>query len=53
MIGAVHGPGVLVFLDSHCEVNAIRLQPLLVVIQEDQQSMARPASDAISVDTLT
>lgn len=53
MIAAVHGPGVLVFLDSHCEVNAIWLQPLLVIIPEDQQGMARPASDAISVDRLT
>lgn len=46
MIGAAHGPGVLVFLDSHCEVNAIWVQPLLGIIQEDQQSMASPASDA-------
>lgn len=53
MIGAVSGPGVLVFLDGHCEVNVIWLQPLLVIIQEDQQSMACPASDVISVDMLT
>lgn len=39
MIGAVSGPGVLVFLDGHCEVNVIWLQPLLEIIQEDQQSM--------------
>ena len=53
MFGAVGGPGVLVFLDSHCELNVMWLQPLLVIIQEDQQSMACPASDVIRVDTLT
>lgn len=43
---------VLVFLDSHCEVNVMWLQPLLAAIQEDQQTVVCPVIDIISADTL-
>ncbi|XP_037691697.1 polypeptide N-acetylgalactosaminyltransferase 11-like [Choloepus didactylus] len=54
MIGAAHATGeVLVFLDSHCEVNEMWLQPLLAVIQEDRKTVVCPVIDIISADTLT
>lgn len=44
---------VLVFLDSHCEVNEMWLQPLLTPIREDRRTVVCPVIDIISADTLT
>lgn len=47
-------PGeVLVFLDSHCEVNQAWLQPLLTLIQKDRRTVVCPVIDIISADTLS
>lgn len=54
MIGASHAAGeVLVFLDSHCEVNQAWLQPLLAAIQKDRRTVVCPVIDIISADTLS
>lgn len=54
MIGASHATGeVLVFLDSHCEVNQAWLQPLLAPILKDRRTVVCPVIDIISADTLS
>lgn len=53
MVGASHATGeVLVFLDSHCEVNRGWLQPLLAPVQADRRTVVCPVIDIISADTL-
>ena len=42
---------VLVFLDSHCEVNEGWLEPLLAHIQTDRMNIAIPIIDMINHNT--
>ncbi|XP_036212136.1 inactive polypeptide N-acetylgalactosaminyltransferase-like protein 5 [Myotis myotis] len=52
LIGAAHASGdVLVFLDSHCEVNRVWLEPLLAAIAKDRKMVVCPMVD--SIDHLT
>lgn len=44
---------VLVFLDSHCEVNQMWLEPLLASIHQDHRTVVCPVIDIISADTLS
>ena len=43
---------VIVFLDSHCEVNKDWLQPLLQHVKEDRHNVAVPIIDIINHDTM-
>lgn len=42
---------VLLFLDSHCEVNEGWLEPLLHAIQADHHTVAVPLIDIVDADT--
>nr|XP_048296177.1 inactive polypeptide N-acetylgalactosaminyltransferase-like protein 5 isoform X1 [Myodes glareolus] len=53
MIGASRASGdILVFLDSHCEVNTVWLEPLLHAIAKDHKMVVCPVIDAINAMTL-
>ncbi|XP_030891789.1 inactive polypeptide N-acetylgalactosaminyltransferase-like protein 5 [Leptonychotes weddellii] len=53
LIGASRASGdVLVFLDSHCEVNHVWLQPLLHAIAKDPKMVVCPLIDPIDYETL-
>ena len=51
-LGASKASGdVLVFLDSHCEVNTDWLSPLLAVISRNRQTVVCPLIDMINSET--
>ncbi|XP_005367500.1 inactive polypeptide N-acetylgalactosaminyltransferase-like protein 5 [Microtus ochrogaster] len=53
MIGASRASGdILVFLDSHCEVNTVWLEPLLHAIAKDHKMVVCPVIDVIDDKTL-
>uniref|UniRef100_A0A8C6HD33 Polypeptide N-acetylgalactosaminyltransferase 11 n=1 Tax=Mus spicilegus TaxID=10103 RepID=A0A8C6HD33_MUSSI len=53
MIGASRASGdILVFLDSHCEVNRVWLEPLLHAIAKDHKMVVCPIIDVINELTL-
>ncbi|BFY97227.1 hypothetical protein BsWGS_00267 [Bradybaena similaris] len=52
MFGAMQASSeVLLFLDSHCEVNEGWLEPLLHAIQADHHTVAVPLIDIVDADT--
>ncbi|KAM5302773.1 inactive polypeptide N-acetylgalactosaminyltransferase-like protein 5 [Glossophaga mutica] len=53
MIGAASASGdVLMFVDSHCEVNRVWLEPLLDAIAQDRRTVVCPIIDVIDPMTL-
>ncbi|KAL6032226.1 hypothetical protein STEG23_036491 [Scotinomys teguina] len=53
MVGASRASGdILVFLDSHCEVNRVWLEPLLHAIAKDHKTVVCPLIDVIDETTL-
>ena len=42
---------MLLFLDSHCEVNVGWLEPLLFAVQKDPHTVSVPLMDIVNADT--